>query len=446
MSHPHVAVIGMGPIGIDMAINLLHNNYNVTIIEKGDDFGDNMSKWKDVVLFSPNALNMSIAGIKVLQSLNINLPDADAYPTCGEFMEGYLKHLSSYLVNSSNCEVLFSTEVVSVSRTNLSKGSSIGRHPKRVSAKFNVLVSTSNTSSMSSSAISVLGFSDGDERSLIFDSGCYGNPNFMGPGGMPAMGERQLRKSKDICYYIPSFYDTAALSRLKDRPWRYCVIGCGTSAITSIKRLLDRNAQIDNEIDIVWVTRCPEDTLPFTRIENDPLPQRDELFQLGNELCRDNRVAYYCNVNVSQVAIRSQNETETETNTGGDMCDSNDDFRVKLVLENRDSGELTTIGVDAVIANVGYRPDYSFIQELQVHTCYATEGPMKLAAALLSQGGSSGDCLAQVLPGEETLSNPEPRFFIVGLKSYGRGSAFLLRIGYEQVQHVLNLMNTEQWR
>jgi hypothetical protein len=38
------------------------------------------------------------------------------------------------------------------------------------------------------------------------------------------------------------------------------------------------------------------------------------------------------------------------------------------------------------------------------------------------------------------LKNPEPNLFIIGMKSYGRGSAFLLRLGHEQVQHVLTLL------
>ena len=72
---------------------------------------------------------------------------------------------------------------------------------------------------------------------------------------------------------------------------------------------------------------------------------------------------------------------------------------------------------------------------------------MKLAAAMLasSSSGGGGDCLAQVLPGKDTMRSPEPRFFIVGMKSYGRGSAFLLRIGYEQVQHVMALLADEMW-
>ena len=68
---------------------------------------------------------------------------------------------------------------------------------------------------------------------------------------------------------------------------------------------------------------------------------------------------------------------------------------------------------------------------------------MKLAASLLAAGGGGGDCLQQKVrhsirnkircnticqaSGDETLMSPEPNVFILGMKSYGRGSAFLLR-------------------
>ena len=115
----------------------------------------------------------------------------------------------------------------------------------------------------------------------------------------------------------------------------------------------------------------------------------------------------------------------------------------QILLHRRRSEENNVVAVecDRVIANVGYRPDASLYQELQVHQCYASEGPMKLAAALLSASGAgSSDCLAQEAPGPQTLVNPEPNFFIVGMKSYGRGSKFLLRIGHEQVTMVQGLL------
>jgi len=54
--------------------------------------------------------------------------------------------------------------------------------------------------------------------------------------------------------------------------------------------------------------------------------------------------------------------------------------------------------------------------------------------ALLGAGG--GDCLAQTSHGVDSLLNPEPGFFILGSKSYGRNNTFLVRTGWEQVEEV----------
>jgi hypothetical protein len=64
---------------------------------------------------------------------------------------------------------------------------------------------------------------------------------------------------------------------------------------------------------------------------------------------------------------------------------------------------------------------------------------MKLSAALL--GAAGADCLAQESHGAETLTNPEPGFFILGAKSYGRNSQFLMRIGWAQVDDVFGLLS-----
>ncbi len=63
---------------------------------------------------------------------------------------------------------------------------------------------------------------------------------------------------------------------------------------------------------------------------------------------------------------------------------------------------------------------------------------MKLAAALLGESGS--DCLAQESHGVETLVNPEPGFFILGSKAYGRNNTFLMRVGWQQVDEVFSLL------
>jgi hypothetical protein len=42
--------------------------------------------------------------------------------------------------------------------------------------------------------------------------------------------------------------------------------------------------------------------------------------------------------------------------------------------------------------------------------------------------------------GAEAILNPEPGFFILGSKSYGRNSTFLLRAGFEQVRDAFRLI------
>ncbi len=47
---------------------------------------------------------------------------------------------------------------------------------------------------------------------------------------------------------------------------------------------------------------------------------------------------------------------------------------------------------DRIIANVGYGPNNFIYRQLQIHECYASRAPMKLAAALLaSSDDESGD-------------------------------------------------------
>jgi len=98
------------------------------------------------------------------------------------------------------------------------------------------------------------------------------------------------------------------------------------------------------------------------------------------------------------------------------------------------NGDAEDVEVDRVLALNGGVGDHALYRQLQVHECYATSGPMNLAAALLGEAG--GDCLAAGSHGPETLRNPEPGFFILGAKSYGRNSQFLLRIGWQQVDDV----------
>ena len=102
------------------------------------------------------------------------------------------------------------------------------------------------------------------------------------------------------------------------------------------------------------------------------------------------------------------------------------------------NGSTSEVVVDRVLSLTGAVGDASLYRQLQVHECYATGAPINLSAALL--GAAGGDCLQQESHGVDVLRNPEPNFFILGAKSYGRVSQFLLRVGWEQVDEVFGAL------
>ncbi len=111
---------------------------------------------------------------------------------------------------------------------------------------------------------------------------------------------------------------------------------------------------------------------------------------------------------------------------------------IEVTLRSAPDGAMEKLVVDRIIALTGSVGDHTLYRQLQVHECWATSGPMKLAAALLAS--SAVDCLAQTSHGSDTLRNPEPGFFILGEKSYGRNSTYLMRVGWQQVDEVFPLL------
>jgi hypothetical protein len=162
-------------------------------------------------------------------------------------------------------------------------------------------------------------------------------------------------------------------------------------------------------------------------VEEDPLPARRELAVEANRIARSSSwITTHRGATVLSYERRRPDALRVTLSEGG--------------------GE-RALDVDRVLALVGYRPDLSMTRELQVHHCYASEGTMKLAAAILSANTSSpgepGDCLSQVSHGPESLQNPEPGFFVLGAKSYGRNASFLLSLGHRQVEDAYPLWSSE---
>ena len=398
-----IAIIGAGPIGLEAAAFARLRNFDVVVFDCGS-VAANVRSWGHVRLFSPFGLNSSEWSRAVLSEAT--LPANDVLLTGAEFFEQYLLPLSRHpLLEGCLRE---NVRVVTVGKRDFWKGDAIGKR-SRLESPFQLLIETA---------------ASGEEMvpaDFVLDcSGTFGNHNWLGSGGVPAIGERQLASRID--YGVP---DLVGKDRHRFAGKRVLVVGSGYSAATAVVALGEMFDQ-NSTTDVFWVTRKASET-PLPAIADDVLEGRVALTAAANDLASDpdSRVTWLAATTIQQLAVAEN----------GDLLAS---------IETRSaSRELVckVLTVDSVIANVGYHPDQSLYEELQIHQCYASQGPMKLAAALMSE--TSADCMAQSNPGADSLRNPEPGFFILGAKSYGRNSRFLLRIGLEQIRSVFGLIAAE---
>lgn len=399
MARRQVAIVGAGPIGLEAAVLARSRDMDVTVLERGR-IAENVRSWGHVQLFSPFEMNASLWGRKALAETQ--LPDGKTFLTGSEFFERYLLPLSRHAL-LAGC-IRETSEVRGISRANLWKGDQIGK-PSRVESPFRLLIRSD------------AGDETTHEADVVLDcTGTYGNHNWLGAGGLPAPGETAA--SDRIDYELR---DVSGLDRHRYADQTILVAGGGYSAATAIVALAELSKQATNT-RAIWLTRTAR-TPPLLDLEDDPLPERARLTRAANAIASE-----------QTAAVRWLPDATVQSLTSTDQPRLRIDIRIA-------AGAIETLECDRVIALVGYRPDRTLYEELQVHECYATQGPIRLAAALL--GETSTDCLAQSEPGIDALRNPEPGFFILGSKSYGRDSRFLLRTGLSQVETVIDTISSE---
>jgi thioredoxin reductase len=396
---PRIAVLGAGPVGLEAALYARNLDYTVHVYEAGR-IGEYLQRWGHVRLFSPFGMNVTELGRATILDANPrhDFPDDQACITGKE-------HLSCYLDPVAKCEVLkgcihTETQVVAVGRTGLLKGDGVG-DGSRGKQPFRLLLRDAKKQERIA------------EADIVLDcTGTYGQHRWLGSGGIPAPGE--LAAERYIAYGLENI--------LGERKNHYAnkttlVVGDGCSAATAVCQLAEL-AEKNPDTWVVWVARSGSQ--PLRRIPGDPLKERDRLAARANTLAtrREGNVEFHADTHIDAIEFTNPDQG----------------FRVKAQV----AGQGRSWQVDRIIAHVGYTPNAEIYRELQIHECYATLGPMKLAAAL--QGQPSGDCLKQSSLGAETLRNPEPGYYVLGAKSYGRNSDFLLRVGFDQVREVFTLI------
>jgi hypothetical protein len=367
------------------------------LYERGPGPAANVRAWGHVRLFTPWSMSVSPRMRSVLAETGRDVPSsAEECPTGAELVRQVYEPIAA-LPTMVAC-LHYGVRVLEVGRHGLTKEQEIAT-AERASRPFRILVEEAG---------------NGEERietaDVVLDAtGTYGQPNSLGDGGIPAPGERAA--AARIVRQIPDVLGQAGT-------WagqRVLLVGGGHSAQTAA-RDFDTVMRQGASIDLIWALRGATPEL----VADDPLPERAALTRSAAALAAGSNPAIRV---IAPAVVEYLRPAENG-----------------LVVTLRAGDELIQVEVDRVVSLTGSVGDHRIYRQLQVHECYATAGPMKLSAKLLGDGAS--DCLVQTGGGLEVLKNPEPGFFFLGSKSYGRNAIFLLRSGWEQADEVIGSLSS----
>jgi thioredoxin reductase len=381
---PRIAVIGAGPIGIEAALYAKTCGLPVAVYDRGP-VGDHLRRWGHVRMFTPFGMNATPLGLAEVrrEKAGRSLPAEGELITGRQFVDAYLTPLAETetLLESLHLE----EAVLQVGRApSLKKSESERAHWGKRSRVAPPAIGEWLPFRL------LVRDGKGQERidtaDVVLDcTGTFNTPYRLGDGGIPAVGE--LAAKAHIAWGLE---DALGEKRAHYAGRSIVLVGDGYSAATTICALAELAEDV-NETWVFWLSNGPRGA-PLPRIANDPLKERDRL------AVRANSLATRCDGNLE---FHPQTVLDEVTCHGADKG-----FRVA----GRTAGKLVSWEVERVIANVGYRADMRICDGLSV---------------------------------DEPIGRPEtrePGYYILGAKSFGRNSGFLLHDGFDQIRKVFAIL------
>ncbi|HEY8380924.1 MAG TPA: FAD-dependent oxidoreductase [Microvirga sp.] len=385
-----VAIIGAGPIGLAAAAHLIRRGLPVRVYEAGASVGANVRDWGHVRLFSPWSYNIDKAARALLNEHGWHEPPGEAMPTGLGLYEAYLKPLAATPEMSAVVETR--TRVLAITRQGADKVVS-----KRRGDKPFVLAVVNGYGAVRRDLA----------RAVIDASGTWTSPNPLGAGGIPADGE--VENSDHIVYGIP---DVLGRDRAAYAGRTTLVVGAGHSAANVLLDLA-RLAERDPRTTIVWATRGEDLTRVYGGGRADGLPARGELGSNLEALVESGRMTLVAGFGAT--CVRKEGD--------------------QVVVAGETASGLRELGpVDRIVVTTGQRPDLTLTRELRMDLDPWLESSKALGPLIDPNLHSCGSVPPH---GHRELAHPEPDFYTVGIKSYGRAPTFLMMTGYEQVRSVV---------
>jgi thioredoxin reductase len=377
-----VIVIGAGPVGLAAAAHLAERGLPFAVVEAGDGPAATVRQWSHVRLFSPWRFNIDPAARRLLADADWVEPDPDVLPTGGQLAAEYLQQLAA--LPALKPHIRYGVPVVAVTRLGMDRVRTAGRD----TAPF--LVRLGDGTDVLASAV-------------IDASGTWTTPNALGASGIPAHGE-----SGAASFVEHALPDVLGVDRPRFTAKRTIVVGAGHSAANTLLSLAELAEQAPGT-SVVWAIRSHSPARVYGGGEADALPARGAL---------GSRLREY----VESGAI------ELRTGFAVERIESTSDGRVAV------SSATDTVVADRIVSATGFRPDHGFVSELRLDLDPVL-GSTRALAPLIDPNVHS--CGTVPPHGVDELAHPEPDFYAIGVKSYGRAPTFLLATGYEQARSVV---------
>ncbi|QOV90560.1 hypothetical protein [Humisphaera borealis] len=388
-----IFIIGGGPIGLEAAAYGRAAGLDVVLAER-KDIGASVASWGFVRMFTPWHLNTTPLGRATLG--NDPLFASNACPTGQEFVDQYLLPLAESDLLQGCIDTGFRVLAVGHEEPDTTPGN------RRRSGRFRLLVCDR------------YGIEQIDHADYVLDcSGTYGNRRWAGRGGVPAVGEAGVKSA--IWYTVP---DVLGADRASFENRRTMLVGAGTSALTVLQHLATLAAE-SPMTRVTWVVRRWGEVLSLA--DEDPLPARRALAEAALRLL-----------------ARPPAWLDVHENATVDRLDAS--HGLTAWLSGRDG--VVERHVDEMIAAVGFRPDEMIHEPLGVTPAYADFHATEAALGTndLSVDSSSH---TNALQGPPTVPSVGSDYYLLGHKSFGTNSNFLLRTGHRQVREVFREITGE---
>jgi cation diffusion facilitator CzcD-associated flavoprotein CzcO len=385
-----VAVLGAGPAGLAAAARLVQRGIDAVVLEAGEQVGANLLEYGHVRLFSTWQYNVDHAMADLLRPTGWTEPPAKKLPLAREVVEKVLAPFAALLQVAQMLRL--GTHVVSVSREGFDKVKSTGRDK----APF-VIQAVQHGLPVEIRA-----------RAVIDATGTWTTPNPLGANGLPATGEAELQES--IFYGIP---DVLGQQRERYAGKRTLVVGAGHSAANALLALAEL-AQRAPDTRLAWSVRSPVLTRVFGGGAADALQARGQLGSALKALHDSGAMEFIAGLRIT--GLRRENDAITVV--GLDAGGQQSEFA----------------GFDEIICATGQRPNLDMTRELRLKLDTWLESTEALGPLIDPNLHSCGTVRPH---GHRELAHPEPGFYTLGVKSYGRAPTFLMATGFEQARSVV---------